>query len=194
MKNILLINILFLFVYTSYSQSDTSIWSDLKTIKKDNYEVSAPKNWRELDMSAYHLQVYFEASGLAYPLSYNNSPFIVILCIGDMKINSLEDARESVQNGYSQNTDRVFPEDFKYESESVKLISGEDAYIINTRFYRKSKGLNQSRFDLVAYSEKYKTSYMYTISIQYSDPSYEAEKTLGLKDFARKVYSYFKFI
>jgi hypothetical protein len=95
-------------------------------------------------------------------------------------------------NGYRENPDREFPKKFKDGEERIKLPSGQDAYFLNTRFYRKSKGLNQSRFDLIAYSDKAKLGYIYTVSIQYSDNDYKFETDNNLADFAKKVYSYFK--
>ena len=142
MKKLLLVLFISSLIYSLNSQTDTTIWNDMSLISKDNYELSIPKKWRLMDMSANGLGVYLEASGLAYPYSYNNSPFILVLFIYSLEEKSLEEAKESVQKGYSENNDRVFPDNFTYESEPCKLISGEDAYIVNTRFYRKSKGLN----------------------------------------------------
>jgi hypothetical protein len=92
-----------------------------------------------------------------------------------------------LQNKFRQG----FPENFSEGQQKIKLASGQDAYILNTRFFRKIKNLNQSRFDLVVYSDKAKQSYLITMSIQYSDPTYGFEEKFHLADFARKVYNYF---
>lgn len=175
-----------------YSQTDTTIWNDLKKVEGDSYSFFVPGKWRELDMSMYKTLHYYEASGLAFPLTYNGqNPVIVILSMVKMKETNLEDLKTNICEGYKINTDRVFPENFKYETEEFYLNSSEKAYIINTRFYRKSKELNQSRFDLAVYSDKANQGYMFTISIQYADETYQFEQDFRLKDFARRFFSYF---
>ena len=103
---------------------------------------------------------------------------------------NLDDCKDKCLSGYRANPDREFPKKFKDGEEKIKLASGQDAYFLNTRFYRQSKGLNQSRFDLVVYSDKAKIGYIYTVSIQYSDKDYKFETENKLADFAQKLYSY----
>jgi hypothetical protein len=190
--NKLIIAILIIFSVHNYSQIDSTIWNDVKQVKADDYSFYVPSKWKDLDMKSYGMLHYYEASGLAFPISFNGGPVIVILSFVRMENkNSLEEVKESIQRGYSENKDRVFPENFNYETEEFILKSSEKAWLINTRFFRTSKNLNQSRFDLGIYSEKSGNAYMYTISIQYSDDTYKFEKDYKLKDFARKVYSYF---
>ena len=88
------------------------------------------------------------------------------------KAKNLKDAKESMISGYFENPDRVFQKDKDYTEETLTLADNSEAVLLNTRFYRKSKGLNQSRFDLVTYSKKHKTAYMFTVSIQYVDETY----------------------
>lgn len=175
-----------------YSQPDTSIWNDMKKVESENYSFYVPAKWRDLDMSMYGMLHYYEASGLAFPLMHNGSnPVIVILCLVKTDEKSLEDVKSDIENGYSKNKDRVFKDNFYFESEEFNLASNHKAYLINTRFFRKSKDLEQSRFDLAVYSEKANQGYMFTISIQYADETYQFEKDFKLKEFARKFFSYF---
>ena len=104
---------------------------------------------------------------------------------------NLKSAKESVISGYFENPDRVFKKDKDYQEESFILSDKNEAILLNTRFYRKSKGLNQSRFDLATYSKKHKTAYMFTVSIQYVDDTYDFETENDLKDYAKKLYSTF---
>jgi hypothetical protein len=191
MKKIILVFLFYFTLDSAYSQTDITIWDKMKQINTENYEFSVPEKWREMDMTMVGMEHYFEASGLAYPVFIEDNPVIVIIAFVNMKQNNLEEIKTSIEKGYSQNKDRVFPENFTHETEEFILASGEKAYLINTRFYRPSKGLNQSRFDLGVYSDKAKQGYMFTISIQYSDDSYKFESDYLLKDFARKLYSYF---
>jgi hypothetical protein len=165
----------------------------MKNIDGENYTLSVPSDWRVIDGSSVGIIHYYEASGLVFPISFKGNPVIIVISFVKMDEKGIEEIKESIQNGYSKNTDRVFPGNFKYETTETWLQSGEKAYIINTRFYRKSKFLNQSRFDLGVFSDKYNIGYMYTISIQYSDDTYQFENFYHLKEFAVRLFSYFSF-
>ncbi len=52
--------------------------------------------------------------------------------------------------------------------------------------------INQSRYDLITYSEKHKTAYMFTVSIQYIDNTYAFENDNDLEYFAKKIYETYK--
>ncbi|MCK9562059.1 MAG: hypothetical protein M0R02_04990 [Bacteroidales bacterium] len=129
-------------------------------------------------------------SGLALPATFNGAPVMVTIFFVKQDGKNLDDCKNKCLSGYRSNTDREFPKKFKDGQEKIKLTNGQDAYFLNTRFYRKSKGLNQSRFDLVVYSDKVKIGYIYTVSIQYSDNNYKFETDNNLTDFAKKLYNY----
>jgi hypothetical protein len=131
-----------------------------------------------------------EASGLALPVSFNGSPVMVTIFFVKQDGKNLDDCKDKCLSGYRANPDREFPKKFKDGQEKIKLASGQEAYFLNTRFYRQSKDLNQSRFDLVVYSDKAQSGYIYTISIQYFDKDYNFETNHKLADFAKKLYSY----
>jgi len=104
---------------------------------------------------------------------------------------NLEDARTRCLKGYKDNSDRIFPKDFIEEQEKFLLSSGQEAYLLKTRFFRPTKQLNQSRYDLVVYSDKAKQGFLVTVSVQYKDETYLFEDKYHLTDFAKKLYSYF---
>lgn len=117
----------------------------------------------------------FEASGLAFPAMHNGSPLILTIFLAKQDGKDLDECKEKCLSGYRDNPDREFPQQFKDGQEKVELRGGKDGYFLNTRFYRRSKGLNQSRFDLVVYSERAKAGYIYTVSFQYADNDYTFE-------------------
>jgi hypothetical protein len=133
-----------------------------------------------------------EASGLALPATFNSAPVMVTIFIVKQNGKNLDEIKQNCLNGYRENPDREFPIKFKDGQEKIKLMSGQDAYFLNTRFYRKSKGLNQSRYDLVLFSDKANEGYIYTLSIQYSDNEYKFEADNGLTYFAKKLFGYYK--
>lgn len=190
MKNILTLILIATFATTSYGQVDQTIWDSLKTVTTDNYELNVPYKWRQIPTGGQGPEQYFEASGLALPSTFNNTPIMVTIFFVKQDGKNLDDCKDKCLSGYRDNPDREFPKKFKDGQEKIKLTNGQDAYFLNTRFYRKSKGLNQSRFDLVVYSDKAKTGYIYTVSIQYSDNDYKFETDNNLTDFAKKLYNY----
>jgi hypothetical protein len=157
------------------------------------YHVDIPSGWRPVDMGpGAPFDQYYEASGTFLPVSFNGGPVIVNAWVMAAEGTDLDEAKRFIVEGYSQNPDRVFPKGFSHEEEKIKLKSGEDAYIINTRFFRTDKQLNQSRFDLIAFPKKGK-GYTYTITVQYPDSSYEFENKYELKKHAKDFYSSFSF-
>jgi hypothetical protein len=135
---------------------------------------------------------FFQASGILLPESFNDKRVIVTVWIAKMQAADLAEAKQIILKDYRSSSDRVFPEGFSHEEEIFELKSGEKAFLVNTRFYRKSAGLNQSRYDLVAYSPKARSVYLYTLSVQYSDPEYKFEQTYKLKETAKKLYENFQ--
>jgi len=192
--NKLLTIILSIFTIISFGQVEQAIFDSLKTISTDNYELKVPYQWREVPTGEYGPEKFFEASGLALPYSLNGSPVKVTIFFGKQQGKNLDDCKDKCLDGYKENTDREFPKDFIDGKEKIKLPDGQEAYFLNTRFHRKSNGLNQSRFDLIVYSNNEKTGYIYTVSIQYADDSYKFEIDNNLADFAKKLFSYLTII
>lgn len=190
MKKLLTILTVTLFTITAFGQADPTIWDSLKTVTTDNYEFKVPYKWRQMATGGQGPEQFLEASGLALPPSFNGSPVMVTIFYVKQDGKNLDDCKDKCLSGYRTNPDREFPKKFKDGESQIKLASGQAAYILNTRFYRQSKRLNQSRFDLVVYSDKAKIGYIYTVSIQYSDKDYKFETDNKLADFAQKLYSY----
>ena len=192
MKKIFTLLVVVIFSTTAFGQVDKAIWDSLKTVTTDNYEFQFPYKWRQIPMGGQKgPEQMLEASGLALPATVEGSPVMLTIFIVKQDGKDLDECKDKCLSGYRENPDREFPEKFKDGQEKLKLTSGQKAYFLSTRFYRKSKSLNQSRFDLVIYSDKAKSGYIYTISIQYSDKDYKFETTNQLSDFAKKLYSYF---
>lgn len=180
---------------TAFSQNDNEIWTDTDTISTDLYEFQVPAAWRNLGemlRDGQGPEQYFEASGQGLPVSFNGGPVQVTVFLVKLDDSNLKDAKKGVVDGYFSNPDRVFKNEKDYEEETMTLADSSEAVLLNTRFYRKSKGLNQSRYDLVTFSKKHKTAYMFTISVQYVDDTYSFETDNNLKDYAKKLYSTFK--
>lgn len=190
MKKLLTLFLIATLATTVYGQVDKAVWDSLKTVTTDNYALKVPYKWRQMPTGGQGPEQMFEASGLALPTMFNGSPVMLTIFVAKQDGKDLDACKDKCLGGYRENPDREFPKKFKDGVEKIKLAGGQEAYFLNTRFYRKSKGLNQSRFDLVVYSDKAKAGYIYTVSIQYADNDYKFETDNNLSDFAKKLYSY----
>ncbi len=179
--------------FSVFAQENPTLWEQLKTVTGDHYQLSIPENFRQFPVQGKsNPEQFFEASGKGLPISFNQGPVIVNIFLVREECSSLEDCKRKCLDGYRQNTDRVFPEGWQDRQEKLILGGGDKASMLHTRFYRPSKGLNQSRFDLVAYSEKAKTGYFYTLSVQYADHTYKVEADLNIPAFAKSLFSRFQ--
>jgi hypothetical protein len=192
MRQFIFLIFLIAFCCALSAQSRDTSWRNLKNIETDFYSLKVPSEWLDLGKLGTLVDQSFDATSLYFVDSFNNAPIIAGLFVMNAPSDNLEDAKTRCLKGYKENPDRVFPEGFIEGQQKMLLESGEEAYLLNTRFYRPTKQLNQSRFDLVVYSAKAKQSFLVTVSIQYKDDTYLFENTNHLSDFAKKLYSYFK--
>jgi hypothetical protein len=175
------------------AQENPALWRQLKTIAGDHYQLSVPENFRQFPVQGRsNPEQFFEASGQGFPIAFNQGPLIVNVFLVREDCSSLEDCKHKCLKGYRANNDRVFPEGWQDGQEEFTLSGGERASLLYTRFYRPSKELRQSRFDLVAYSDKAKIGYLYTLSVQHVDESYKVEAELNVSAFAKNLYRRFQ--
>ena len=195
MKLILSFLITSLFTLNVYGQVDPKIWDSLKTVRSENYELKIPYKWKELpSYDSEGQEYYFDADGLALPSIFNREAITVSVLMYDQVATNLEDAKDKRIGITKSKKYREFPKQFKEGEEKIKLASGQDAYILNTKFYRTSKRINESRFYLVVYSDKARTAYVYILSVQYQDNTYQFETDNDLAGFAKKLFGYFKLL
>jgi hypothetical protein len=175
------------------AQDNPALWRQLKTAAGEHYQLSVPEGFRQFPTQGRsNPEQFFEASGQALPIAYNQAPLIVNVFLVRESCTSLEDCTHKCLEGYRANNDRVFPDGWQDGQEEFKLSSGEKAFLLHTRFYRPSKGLRQSRFDLVAYSDKARTGYIYTLSVQHADETYKVEAELNIPALAKNLYRRFQ--
>jgi len=191
MKRIIPLLSFIMFTGGLFAQNRDTTWKDLKNVETEYYLLQVPSEWLDLGSVSDLVSNSYDATTLYFPDTFNNAPILVGLFVMNQPASNLEEAKQRCLNGYKTNPDRVFPEKFREGQQKIKLSSGQDAFLLNTRFFRKTKKLNQSRYDLVVYSDKAKQGYLVTVSVQYNDPSYAFEKDYCLTNFANKIYSRF---
>ena len=167
---------------------DTS-WRNLKTYETQSVSIKIPENWLELGGMGNIVEASFDASGLYFPEQFNNRPILVGVFLLNQQGNTLEEVRDSALKDYRKNPDRIFEPDYKDSVYNFSLANGDYAYILHTHFLRRTNQLNQRRYDLVFFSDRYRKGYSLMISVQYSDPTYLFEKNNSLGVFAGRIFS-----
>lgn len=172
-----------------YDLPRDTTWRRLKAYESVGILFQVPENWVNLGALGSVVEVAFDASDLYFPAIFNDRPILVGIFLLNQSGSSLDEARNLALKDYRSNVDRVFEQNYSDTVYNFKIQTGQKAYILHTRFLRKSSTLNQSRYDLIVFSEKLKKAYSVMVSVQYSDPSYAFEKNNGLDVFATRIFS-----
>jgi hypothetical protein len=187
--------LLVLFVCLSFASvaaaQDSLVTMEFRGIEGDGYRLRVPQDWRYIQGKGDGPDFYLELSGIALPATYKDGPVIATVFLVPFEAKDVDDAVEGTLRGYRGNPDRVFPLE-KDEAYENHLTSGERAPILKTKFFRKSKDLQQIRYDLITYSETLKKAYDLTVSIQFADPEYSIEKEWDIESGARKLFETFE--
>ena len=165
-------------------------WQRLKKYESTSISFKIPNNWLNLGGLGSVVEVAFDASGLYFPDTFNDRPILVGLFLLNQRGGSLEETKDSALKDYRANGDRVFETNYLDSVYNFTLSTGEKGYILHTRFFRKSNQLNQSRYDLILFSEKFKKGYSVMVSVQYGDPTYSFERNNALDVFAARLFSH----
>lgn len=167
-------------------------WNDLKTYETPFVSIRIPKNWLELGELGNIVEDAFDASGLYFPDEFNHRPLLAGVFILNWQGDDLEEVKNIVIKDNRTNPDRIYEDNYKDSLYNYTLEDGKKAYVLHTRFYRKSKQLNQSRFELILYSDKLKKGFSVMVSVQYNDPTYKFEAENSLDVFAARILSQVK--
>jgi hypothetical protein len=170
---------------------DSVVTMQFRGIEGEGYRLRVPEGWRYTQGGAQGPDFYLELSGIELPATYKDGPVIATVFLTPFDAADLDDAVSGMLKGYRGNPDRVFPLP-KDEAYEYKLQSGVRAPILKTKFYRKSKDLQQIRYDLVSFSESLKKAYSLTFSIQFADPEYSIENEWDIEGGVMKLFESFE--
>ena len=173
-----------------FAQTDTSVFQKSKSISVAEYVLNIPADWKPAEHSDISVKdLKYEFTGVGLPKDVNGNPLTAFFTLRRYECRNIAAAEDYIITEFSSYPDRVTPNGFNYERDSVKISSGEKATLFFTHFYRGRKLYNYSRYDLVAYSKKRKVAYMLTVTYMYKDPTYAVENSLKMKEYAIRVFS-----
>jgi hypothetical protein len=170
------------------AQTDTSIFKVIKAVEANEYLFRVPEQWKNIpQIENAPIDQKFEFTNVGLPLKVNDAPLTAFLILRKMNCDSIEQGVNFIINEFTGYADRVNQAGETYEKDTITISSGEKAILIHSRFYRRSKVSNFTRYDLVAYSPKRKAAYMLTITYQYKDATYRIEADLKLRQYAVRI-------
>jgi len=189
MRVVLILVVSYLSLYVR-AQNDTSVFTKQKEVATSEYVFRVPEHWKnipQIDNTSKDRK--FDFSGVGLPEECNHFPVTATLTLRKYECNNISSAEDYVVTEITSYPDRVTQPGHNYETDSMKVLSGEKATLYSTRFLRRTKVFNYTRYDLIVYSQKRKAAYMFTMTFQYRDPTYAFEKENNLKKYALKFFS-----
>ncbi|MES2620926.1 MAG: hypothetical protein V4615_08740 [Bacteroidota bacterium] len=170
------------------AQNDTTIYKVIKAVEANEYLFRVPEDWKEIpQIEASPIDEKFEFTNVGLPFKVHDAPLTAFLILRKLECDSIQTGESSAIIEFTSYPDRVAAAGETYETDSLIIASGEKATLIHSRFYRRSKVSNFSRYDLVAYSAKRTACYLLTITFQYKDPTYMVEADLKFRQYAVRI-------
>jgi hypothetical protein len=182
--------LLFLYVpFLIMAQNDTSVFDKRQEVATSDYIFYVPGQWKKIQqIDASSKDRKFEFTGVGLPSEFNHIPVTATLTLRKYECPDVTRAEDYIVSEITSSPDRTTEPGCNYQTDTLKILSGEKAILLSTRFYRRTKITNYSRFDLIAYSKKRKAAYMFTIVFQYRDPTYAFEADNKLTQYALDVF------
>lgn len=183
-------SLLFLLSFFSINaQSDTAVFAKQVPVETSDYIFMVPAGWKnipEIDISSKDRK--FDLTGVGLPTEYKFAPVTANCILRKYECQNIIAARDFIIIEITNYPDRVTEPGCNFDTDSMKILSGENATLYSSRYLRHTKKSNYSRFDLVVYSKKRKAAYMFTITFQYRDPTYAFEADNKLRQYALQFF------
>jgi hypothetical protein len=181
--------LLFVIPFALQAQDDTSVFTKQKKVETSDYIFLVPEGWKnipEIDISTKDRK--FDFTGVGIPAEYRHEPVTAICHLRKYECKSIHAAEDYIISEITSYPDRVTPPGHNYDTDSLKILSGEEGTLYSCRYLRRNKLSNFSRFDLLVYSAKRKAAYMFTITFQYRDPTYAFDTDNKLRQYALQFF------
>ncbi len=172
------------------AQLDTSVFTKQLRVETSDYVFLIPDAWKnipEIDISSKNRKFDFNGAGL--PVEFNHNPVVATCTLRKYECKTINTAEDYIISEFTSYPDRVTQPGHNYETDTLTILSGEKATIYSTRYFRRNKLNNYSRFDLISYSKKRKAAYIFTITFQYRDATYAFEADNKLKQYALRFFN-----
>lgn len=191
-KSLLLMMCLSLVRLLGYAQAP-SIWQSIQKVEDNKYIINIPDTWKRVTIAeGSGIDFKFDLTGAGIPATVNGSPMYGFYTVSRMSGKKEKEAMDQVILEFASFYDRVTEPSYNYDTSNATIQSGQTGVVLHTRYYRRSKVSNYSRFYMVFYSPKTDETYILALNFQYKDPSYDVERTSDLREYAREIFAHFE--
>ena len=187
--------LLFCLISTLLSaQTDPAIWNSIAKIEDNKFVASIPDGWKKVNVTdGSGIDYKYDFSGVGIPgVTHDNSPLYANFTIVKMQGNKTDKAWDQAMAEFSNFSDRLTEPGYDHDSTNAAIKSGETGRLLHTRYYRRSKVSNYSKYYMVVYSQKADQTYLITFHFQYKDTSYDIERSARFKDYVMAVLAHFE--
>lgn len=169
------------------------IWSAIQKVEANKYIINIPDAYKRVSIPEGSGTDYkFDFTGVGLPATVNGAPMYGFYTISHLSGHKEAQALEQSTLEFSSFYDRVTEPGYNFDTSSAAIQGGLTGTLLHTRYYRRSKVSNYSRYFLIVYSGKTDETYILAVTFQYKDPGYDVERSSALTDYVKKVYSHFE--
>lgn len=171
-----------------------------RIVESENYRMTVPSTWQvkkeigpgpEFAFQITDWRSWDTVDEQMLPKTYNNEPVLAAGFIVGVRGEDLAAATKLVTERSRSLPDRKFEKE-KTEVETFTLKSGHKAAIVKTRSTRMSSKIQQTRYDLIVFSEKAGHAYNLAFLFNYKDPKFELETARQLDERIREIFATFE--
>jgi len=185
---------LFILGMAAYGQSDLAIWNSEMKIEDNRYILNLPDQWKKVAVTeGLGLDYKFDFTGVGIPANVGGAPLYAFFTISRIAGNKHSQAMDQVLTDFSVFYDRVTEPGYNYDTTTATIKSGQTGTMLHSRYYRRSKVSNYSKYYLIIYSAKVDETYILTLNFQYKEPSYDIERSAHFNEYAKEVFAHFEF-
>ena len=179
--------------YTGYAQATPALWNNIMKIEDNKYIIHLPDAWKKVTVAeGSGIDYKFDLSGAGIPATLNGSPMYGFFSVSRMAGKKEVQATDQVLLDFTSFYDRVTEPGFNYDTTTAAIKTGQNGKVIHTRYYRRSKVSNYSKYYMIVYSPKTDDTFILALNFQYKDPSYDIERSSELKEYAKQIFAHFE--
>jgi hypothetical protein len=177
----------------SFGQYNAAIWSSQLKAENNHYILNLPDKWKKVNIpDGSTIDLKYDFTGVGIPAVSGGTPVNANFTISKLSGNKYKEAMDQVINEFSTFSDRVSEPGYNYDTTTVTIKTREAGTVLHTRYYRRSKVSNYTKYFMVIYSAKSDETYILSMNFQYKDASYDIERSAHFSEYATQVFTRFE--
>ena len=194
MRKIFCLYSLCLITLFTFGQYNPAIWNSQLRAESNKYVLSLPDGWKKVSLPEGALFDFkYDFTGVGIPAFFAGTPLLANFTISRLTGNKYQEAMAQVESEFTNLGDRVAEPGYNYDTTTATIKTGETGTVLHTRYYRRSKVSNYSKYHLIVYSAKYDETFILSLNFQYKDATYDVERSAHFAEYATQVFGHFEF-